>query len=155
MRWGEVRGLKWGNIQNGLINLIHNFVNVEGLKKPKWGKEREVPYTAIVEKAFEEVRKITIYPASEFFVFESLECPRTPMGKTFFHNALRRELEGIGITAGKKATENAPAVSSEQKKRNLTFHSLRHTFITLGRCIKRLGDSSCCQTFHPKDDRTL
>ncbi|MDR2543447.1 MAG: tyrosine-type recombinase/integrase [Treponema sp.] len=36
-------------------------------------------------------------------------------------------------SAGKKATKSAPAVLSEQKRRNLTFHSLRHTFITLGR----------------------
>jgi integrase len=55
------------------------------------------------------------------------------MCETFFRNTLRRELEGIGITAGKKATKNTPAVPNEQKKRNLTFHSLRHSFITLGR----------------------
>jgi len=56
------------------------------------------------------------------------------MGETFFRNALRRELKNIGISAkGKKASEDSPAVPSEQKKRNLTFHSLRHSFITLGR----------------------
>jgi len=55
------------------------------------------------------------------------------MCETFFRNALKRELEGIGVTAGKKATKSAPAVPSEQKRRNLTFHSLRHSFITLGR----------------------
>lgn len=55
------------------------------------------------------------------------------MGETFFRNAVRRELEGIGITAGKEATKDTPAVPYEQKKRNLTFHSLRHSFITLSR----------------------
>ena len=133
MRRGEVRGLKWGDIDNGLIYLTHNFVNVYGLKKPKRGKERTVPYPTLVEASFEEVRKITTRPLSESFVFESIDCPGTPMGETFFRNALRRELEGIGISNGKKAIKDTPAVPSEQKKRNLTFHSLRHSFITLGR----------------------
>jgi len=62
------------------------------------------------------------------------------MGETFFRNALRRELEGIGITAGRKAAKDTPAVPSEQKKRNLTFHSLRHSFITLGRSSGVLTD---------------
>ena len=37
MRRGEVRGLKWGDLDNGLIRLTHNFVEVDGLKKPKSG----------------------------------------------------------------------------------------------------------------------
>jgi len=127
MRRGEVRGLKWGDIDDGLIHLAHNFVNVEGLKKPKRGKTRTVPYPAIVEKAFGEVRKIAGHPAPETYVFESIDRPGIPMGETFFRNAVRRELEGIGISAQKTDA------SSEQKKRNLTFHSLRHSFITLGR----------------------
>ncbi|MDR0475872.1 MAG: site-specific integrase [Treponema sp.] len=99
-----------------------------------------MPFPAIVGKAFEEVRKITIRPASASYVFESLECPGTPMGETFFRNALRRELEGIGISNGKKATKDSPAIPSEQKERNLTFHSLRHSFITLGRLDGVLSD---------------
>jgi integrase len=50
------------------------------------------------------------------------------------------ELEGIGISNGKKATKDTPSVPSEQKKRNLTFHSLRHTFITLSRLEGVLSD---------------
>ena len=129
MRRGEARGLKWGDIDNGLIHLTHNFVNVEGLKKPKRGKTRTVPYPAVVEKAFEEVRKVATRLAPETYVFESIERPGTPMGETFFRNALRRELEGIGISAIKTDADTP----SEQKERNLTFHSLRHSFITLGR----------------------
>ena len=140
LRRGEVRGLKWGDLDNGLINLTHNFVSIDGLKKPKRGKERTVPYLDIVEKAFETVRNTAIRTAPDDYVFESIDCPGKPMGETFFRNALRRELEGIGITAGKKATENTPAIPSEQKKRNLTFHSLRHSFITLGRIDGKLSD---------------
>jgi integrase len=133
MRRGEVRGLKWGDVDNGLIHLTHNFVNMDGLKKPKRGKERTVPYPDIVEKALEEVRKTAVRPAPDNYVFENIERPEKPMGETFFRNALRRELAEIGISDGKKAAKNTPAVPGEQKKRNLTFHSLRHSFITLGR----------------------
>jgi integrase len=133
MRRGEVRGLKWGDLDDGLINLTHNFVEMDGLKKPKCGKIRTVPYLAVVEKAFEDVRKIAIRPAPDSYVFESIERPGAPMGETFFRNALRRELEGIGISAGNKSIADTPAVPNEQKRRNLTFHSLRHSFITLGR----------------------
>jgi len=121
MRLGEVRSLMWGDIDNGLIRLTHNFVFMEGLKKPKRGRTRTVPYPAIVEKAIEEVREITMHRAPDNFVFNSLKCPGTPMYEIFFRNALRRELVAIGISA------------SEQKERNISFHSLRHSFITLGR----------------------
>ena len=149
MRRGEVRGLKWGDFDNGLINLTHNFVNMEGLKKPKRGKERTVPYLDVVQNALEEVRKIAgqggtsafgfgggSRPLPDNYVFESIDCPGQPMGETFFRNAIRRELEGIGITAEKKAASNhrfanSPAVPSEQKRRNLTFHSLRHSGLSL------------------------
>ena len=133
MRRGEVRGLKWGDIDNGLIHLTHNFVNLEGLKKPKCGKTRKVPYPTIVEKAFEEVRKIAPHTAPDDFVLESYDCPGKPMGETFFRNALKRELKGIGISVEPKRPNNKSTVPSEQKERNLTFHSLRHSFITLGR----------------------
>jgi len=132
LRRGEVRGLKWGDFDNGHINLTHNYVNMDGLKKPKRGKERTVPYPDYVEEAIEEVRKITVRPLPKNYVFESIDCPGQPMGETFFRNALRRELEGIGISAGKKATVDTPAVPNEQKRRNLTFHSLRHCFFTFG-----------------------
>ena len=69
MRRGEVRGLKWGDFDNGFINLTNNFVNVEGLKKPKRGKERTVPYLDIVEKALEEVRKISVRRGTSAFGF--------------------------------------------------------------------------------------
>jgi integrase len=121
MRRGEVRGLKWGDFSNGLIRVTHNYVDHEGLKKPKRGKTRTVPYPSIVEKAFEEVRHISIHKEPDNFVFDSYKCPGVPMGETFFRNAIKRELEAIGISA------------NEQDDRNISFHSLGHSFITLGR----------------------
>jgi len=121
MRRGEIRGLKWGDLDSGLIRLAHNYVEVDGLKKPKSGKERTVPYTVSVEKAFDEARKASSNPALCAYIFESMERPGLPLGETFFRNAVSKDLAGIGIDY------------DEQRKRNLTFHSLRHSFVTLGR----------------------
>jgi integrase len=76
---------------------------------------------------------------------ESLECPGKPYGKNYFENALAKELDSIGIPGrwrpaphqGKKLTAEAKKIPEgyvdEQKRRNLTFHGLRHTYVTLGR----------------------
>jgi integrase len=44
-----------------------------------------------------------------------------PFGEKFFRDAFAMELEAIGIS------------QAERKRRNLTLHGLRHSFITLGR----------------------
>jgi integrase len=133
MRRGEIRGLKWGDVDNGLIHLTHNFVEVDGMKEPKRGSKRTIPYPAAVKDAFEAVRKIAVDPVPDAYVLESIGRPGQPMGETFFRNAIRRELDLIGISSGRKAKGDIPAIPNVQKNRNLTFHSLRHCFVTLGR----------------------
>jgi integrase len=62
---------------------------------------------------------------------------------TYFRNALIAELEGIGISREEKA------------RRNLTFHGLRHTFVSLGRlaglndfAIQGLAGHKCSQSMN-------
>jgi integrase len=133
MRRGEVRGLQWGDIGDGLINIQHNFVEDEPIKTPKSGSFRTVPFTTTVKDTIEAVRKL-VSDTPQSFVFESLECPGQPMGESFFRNATRRELESIGIPGKWRKKRSPPEdYSNEQQRRNLTFHGLRHSFITLGR----------------------
>jgi hypothetical protein len=92
-----------------------------------------------------EVRIISLNPAPDALVMESLECPGQPFCSGHFEKVLEKELTAIGIPGkwrpaphpGKKLTaeEAKPPEGyvNEQKRRNLTFHGLRHTFITLGR----------------------
>jgi integrase len=47
--------------------------------------------------------------------------PDKPPNTKYFQRALQKELDVIGISG------------NEQRRRNLTFHSLRHSYITLGR----------------------
>jgi integrase len=145
LRLGEVRGLLWGDIGDGLITVTHNFIDEDGLKKPKLGSVGTVPFTESVRAAIEEVRRISLNPGPDSFVMDSLECPGQPYCKTYFGNALASDLEAIGIPGkwrpaphpGKKLTAEQKKPSegyvNEQKRRNLTFHGLRHTFVTLGR----------------------
>jgi integrase len=53
------------------------------------------------------------------FVLESPARPGKPVCNNFFGVAIAKELASIGIN------------KAEQKERFLTFHSMRHTFVTL------------------------
>jgi integrase len=137
---GEVRGLLWGDIGDGILTVCHNWIDGEGIKAPKCkgGAIREnkrlVPFPASVAAAFQAVRRISRNPAPEHFVFEGTLRPGEPLSNNFFRRALAVELLAIGINKlatdknGKKVIDD-----SEQRRRNLTFHGLRHGYITLGR----------------------
>jgi integrase len=145
LRLGEVRGLLWGDIGDGVIAVKHNYIDEDGLKVPKCGSTGTVPIPESVRAAIEEVRRISQNPVPDTFVMESLDCPGKPFSKTHLEKALAKELAAIGIPGkwrppphpGKQLTteEKRPPEGyvNEQRRRNLTFHSLRHTFVTLGR----------------------
>jgi integrase len=140
LRRGEVRGLLWGDIGEGIITVCHNWIDKEGVKAPKCrgGTVREnkrlVPFPASVALVIEAVRHISTNLAPDRFVFEGIRRPGEPLGNNFFRRALTVELLAIGINKittdkeGKKVIDD-----SEQCRRNLTFHGLRHSYITLGR----------------------
>jgi integrase len=140
LRRGEVRGLLWGDIRDGIITVCHNWIDGEGVKAPKCkgGALREnkrfVPFPASVSAAFETVRQMSRNPAPDHFVFEGMHHPGEPLSNNFFRRALTVELLAIGINKfttdrnGKKVIDDW-----EQRRRNITFHGLRHSYITLGR----------------------
>ena len=137
MRRGEVRGLKWGDIEDGLIQIRHNWVDGEGIKAPKCkgGTAREntrtVPLPGAVSAMLDVVKQISVNPAPDCFVFEGRDGP---LSNNFFRYGFETELKGIGISGTWTCKEPPPeGYINEQRHRNLTFHGLRHTFITLGR----------------------
>jgi integrase len=123
MRRGEVRGLQWGDIDTAKqeIHIFHNYQDLEGVKGCKSGSNRIVPLPTVVANTLEAVRRIHVNPTDTAFVFESINIPGRPHCPEYFVNALRHCMEVIGIE------------KEAQKRRNITLHSLRHSFVTLGR----------------------
>ena len=119
LRRGEMRGLQWGDITDGIITVQHNFLDKEGLKKPKCNSTRKVPIPRAVQKILDMAREYAPNASPESYILESPLTPGQPLCNNFFRDGVTRELSGLGIT---------PA---QQRERILTCHSLRHTFITL------------------------
>jgi integrase len=121
MRRGEVRGLQWGDIQDGIIDIRHNWIDGEGVKSPKCGSARKVPYGPAVAACLEAIKATARHIGHKSFVLESLQSDGKPVGDEYFNKVLIKVLILIGIS------------SEEQQRRNITPHSLRHTYISLAR----------------------
>ena len=134
LRRGEIRGLMWGDIENGILDLRHNFVSQDGLKGPKRGGYRKIPVPRVLEDILGEMHRLAKNRAGDAYVFEDPRCPGQPLGETFFRNAFIRELEAIGIPGEWRGCGTKPeGYVNEQKRRNLKLHGLRHAFVTFGR----------------------
>jgi integrase len=119
LRRGEMRGLKWGDIADGLITVQHNYQDGEPLKLPKYNSVRRVPITSDLQKFLDIAREKSFNTSPNSYVLESPQRPGKPLNNNFFREGVVKELESIGITA------------AQQKERVITCHSLRHTFVTL------------------------
>ncbi len=124
LRRGEVRGLRWGDIEEGgILDIRHNYVPEAGERPPKWGSARRVPAPQAILEAFEAVKSITTWTAADDFVFSSLEARDIPIREGFIEGAFKRMMRAIGID------------DEARKARGLSPHSGRHTFISLAREI--------------------
>ncbi len=123
LRRGEVRGLLWDDVDTsvGIIHVVHNFVESEGSKAPKCGSARTVPLPEAVRSALNAVRAISPNDAPKDYVFFRFDCRKKPAPESLFRYGFTQSLEAIGIP------------SAVQHARNLTFHGLRHSYVTMGR----------------------
>jgi integrase len=119
LRRGEMRGLQWGDIADGIITVQHNYQDKEGLKMPKYNSIRKVPVPAAVQNILDIVYENAFNTSPENFVLASPIRQGKPLNNNFFRESVTKELESIGLSAAK------------QKERVITCHSLRHTFVTL------------------------
>jgi integrase len=140
MRFTPGGGLLWEDIGNGITTVYHNWINGEGLKAPKCKggvlrkNTRSVPFPASVALVIEAVRQISRNSAPDRFAFEGTCHPGEPLSNNFFRRALAVELLVIGINKLTTDKDGKNIIDdSEQRRRNITFHGLRHSYITLGR----------------------
>ena len=113
MRMGEIRGLKYEDITGGQIFIRHNFVDLDGEKAPKCNSKRIIPVPDGIKDC---IGKGTGY----IFKNRNKKAKGKPVCCGYFRNIFIKSLELIEIT------------KEEQKARFLSFHSLRHTFVTVG-----------------------
>jgi integrase len=118
MRLGEVRGIQYGDIRENEIHICRNWQDMEGMKKPFCNSERVVPLPQAIKNL---VKSICKDKNPNSLIFPNRNDPTIPRSNGYFRLVLIRELEYIDIDKEK------------QSKRNITFQSLRHTFVTLGR----------------------
>jgi integrase len=123
LRRGEVRGLQWGDIdeKEGIINLSHNYIDEEGVKECKWGSSRRAALHSAISAALEEVRAVSPAEGPTDYVLFDIERSDRPISETVLKRGFWRMLRSIGIDA------------EGRKSRNLTFHGLRHSFVTIAR----------------------
>jgi integrase len=130
MRLGEVRGLHWEDFdpEAGVIHIRHNWQDMEGIKEPKYGSCGDVPLPSVVHGLAEDIRAGATGP----LVFGRKEGK--PHCNGYFRLALIRELAATGINKLIVRSDGSELVDdSEQRRRNITFHSLRHTFVSLAK----------------------
>ena len=140
MRMGEVRGLQWGDISDGVIHIRHNWQDGEGVKKCKCGSEGYVPLPRVVAAALNSVWEAAPLRGGEDFVMSL--TPHKPVSKEKLTVFFRSELESIGIGEG------------ERKRRNIVYHSLRHSFVTACR-VAGLTDFETMTLARHKDRKML
>jgi integrase len=97
MRRGEMRGLQWGDIEDGTILIRHNYQDKDSLKLPKYNSVRKVPISTSVQKLSDKAREYSADVSPDSFILSSLDSKK-PLSNNFFRNAVYKELEAVGIS---------------------------------------------------------
>lgn len=139
LRRGEIRALQWQDIDfaRGMVTVRRNFVGEyddQGapiFKTPKAGSERRAPYLVFPElrRALLVVWEQTPFREPGDLVLVNVWERRRknaanagaqiPLSETTIKREFTRMLEGIGISR------------EAQRERNIVFHGLRHSFVSL------------------------
>jgi integrase len=115
MRWKDI------DEDEGIIHIVNNYVDSEGDKECKRGSNRDVLLPSAIKEDLAHLRENSPHPFPDDYVMFNLDNRKVPCSVEVPRLGFVRMLEAIGIT------------KEQQKERNLTFHGMRHTFVTLAR----------------------
>ena len=115
MRLGELQALQMRDIMGDHIIIRHSYDCTYGLKETKTGTERIVPVKA---ELLGELKSLCGSGNEDAFVFSHTQG-KTPIRRTDIYKSFRAALGRIGMT------------EEERKRRNISFHSWRHTFASI------------------------
>ena len=122
LRRGEIRALKWGavDLERGQIEVLDNYVPIDGAKTPKTGSVGTVPISEdlgeVLKKLKEVAKKLKLDSPARYVLMGA--TPDIPINPITISRGYRRALLAIGIT------------DEMRKQRNLVPHSGRHGFAT-------------------------
>ncbi len=112
MRLGELLGLRICMVNGNVITVANAWNPLDGLKSTKNGKVREIPIPEVLGKLID---RLAFGRDSQSYVFSP---GSTPIDHKTVYKHFSAALNGIGIPP------------TERLRRNITFHSYRHTFNT-------------------------
>jgi len=123
LRRGEIRALRWKyvDLNSHILSIIENFTDDDGMKEPKAGSSRLVPIFGTVLELLNELKRTNPYGGEpEDFVLPNVERGK-PLAAITIKRGFERIMNTIGIDRAARAN------------RNLSFHSMRHSFVTRAR----------------------
>jgi integrase len=135
LRRGEIRALTWGavDLDRGRIEVVDNYVPVDGAKKPKTGSVGAVPISEDLGPVLQELKNIAHrlkLDGPDNYVLMGAR-PDVPINEITIARGYRRALQAIGIS------------DEERKRRNLVPHSGRHGFAT--RLADEIGERAAAR----------
>lgn len=121
MRMGEIRALKTDQFeivdeQTSIIHITRTWNEHDHEKIPKGKRARQVTAPTVIVKACIELAERNPYKTGR--VFWVMRNPDSVRSKTFFEDNLYKAMEKAGIS------------EKDRKSKNITFHSLRHGFVS-------------------------
>jgi integrase len=123
LRRGEIRALRWKyvDLNRHIITVVENFTDDDGMKEPKAGSSRLVPIFGTALEILNELKRTNPYGGDD----EDFVLPNVARDKPLAAITIRRGFEKImdAIQIDRTARAN----------RKLSFHSMRHSFVTRAR----------------------
>ena len=121
MRMGEIRALKTDQFeivdeQTSIIHITRTWNEHDHEKIPKGKRARQVTAPTVIVKSCIELAERNPHKTGR--VFWVLRNPDSVRSKTFFEDNLYKAMEAAGIS------------EKDRKSKNITFHSLRHGFVS-------------------------
>lgn len=145
LRRSEAVALQWNDIdlERGVLQVRRAFTEEDGLKEPKTkGSRRTIELIQPLRERLQRYRDWTPCPEAEQFVLFGIpEGSRVEAESRFprrWHPQGDSPMDPQRLTSGFWEILPLIGISPEEgKKRGLSFHGLRHTFVTL--LVERVG----------------
>jgi integrase len=123
LRRGEIRALRWKSVDfnSHILIITENFTDDDGMVQPKAGSSRFVPFFGTALDILTELKRTNPYGAEpEDFVLPNVGRDN-PLAAITIKRGFERIMDAIGIE------------KDARKNRKLSFHSMRHSFVTRAR----------------------